>query len=89
MSTGVTLQSEHVQQAAYYPSGSLRSDALIYAWGGRNGALEMREENFLYIGAISGAIHVRGIDVAQDATSLEEAGIQVYRSPIADASADS
>jgi hypothetical protein len=90
LSTGVTLQSEHVQRAAYYPCGSLRSDALIYAMSaGRNGALETHEENFLYINAISGAVHVRGNDAAQDATALEEAGVRVYRCPMAAAPSDS
>jgi hypothetical protein len=90
LSTGVTLQSEHVERAAYYPRGSLRSDALIYDLSaGRNGALETNEENFLYIGEISGAIHVCGSDAAQDATALEEAGVRVYRCPMAVASGDS
>jgi hypothetical protein len=90
LSTGVALQSEHVQQAAYYPRGSLRSGALIYALSaGRNGALETHEQNFLYIGTISGAVHVRGDDAAQDVKSLEQAGVRVYRCPMAATPGDS
>jgi hypothetical protein len=90
LSTGVTLQSEHVQRAAYYPSGSLRSDAIIYAFSAeRNGALETHEQNLLYVGTIDGAVHVRGSDAARDAKALEEAGVRVYRCPMAAASGDS
>jgi hypothetical protein len=85
LSTDITLQSEHVQRAAYYPRGSVRSDALIYAMSaGRTGSLQAHEQNFLYVCTIDGAVHVCGRDAAQDATALEEAGIQVYRSPNGD-----
>ncbi len=85
LSTGVTLQSEHVQRAAYYPRGSRRSDALIYAMSaGRTGSLRAHEQNFLYVCTINGAVHVCGRDAAKDAIALEEAGVQVYRSPKGD-----
>jgi hypothetical protein len=80
LSTGVRLLSEDVQQAAYYPRGSLRVTALLYALSaGRYGAAETHEENLLYIGTINGKLHVRGSDAEQDATALEEAGVKVYR----------
>jgi hypothetical protein len=90
LSTGVMVQSEHVQRAAYYPRGSLRGDALIYALSaGRNGALETHEQDFLYLDTINGVVYVRGRDAAQDATALEEAGVRVYRCPMAAASGNS
>ena len=82
LTTGVRLLSEDVQQAAYYPRGSLRLDTLIYAMSaGRYRAPETQEENFLYIGTINGRVHVRGSDAEQDAIALEQAGVKVYRPP--------
>jgi hypothetical protein len=90
LSTGTTLQSEHVQQAEYYSRGSLPSNALLYALSARRKAeLEIHEQSFLYIRTIEGSVHVRGKGAAGDATALEEAGVRVYRSPIAAALADS
>jgi hypothetical protein len=82
LSTGVAVQSENVQQAAYYPRGSLRLDTLICAMSaGRYRAPETQKENFLYIGTINGPVHVRGRNAEQDATALEQAGVKVYRPP--------
>jgi hypothetical protein len=83
LSTGITLLSEHVQQAAYYARGSFRINALIYAMSqGRYGAPEIHEQDFLCIHTRDAKVHVLGSDAAEDATALEEAGIRVYRSPL-------
>ena len=82
LSTGVRLLSEDVQQAAYYPSGSLRVDALIHrVSAGRYGAPERHEQNFLCIRTINGSVHVRGGEAGEDASALEQAGVKVYRLP--------
>src|SRR5689334_8745882 len=82
LSTGVRLLCEDVQQAAYYPRGSLRVDALIHRMSaGRYGAPETHEQNFLCIRTINGSVYVRGSEAGEDATALEQAGIKVYRPP--------
>jgi hypothetical protein len=82
LSTGLSLLSENIQRVEFYPRGSFRVNALIYAISaGRNGALEVNEQDFLCIHTTDGKIHVRGSGAAQDVTALEEAGIWVYRSP--------
>jgi hypothetical protein len=82
LTTGVRLLSEQVQQAVYYPRGSLQVNALIRAMSGeRYGAPETHEHNFLCIRTINGRVHVRGSDAEQDAIALEVAGVYVYRPP--------
>jgi hypothetical protein len=79
LSTGVRLLSEHVQQAAYYPRGSLRVDGLIHKMSaGRYGAAEIHDQNFLCVRTINGSVHARGSEAGEDATALEQAGIKVY-----------
>jgi hypothetical protein len=66
----------------FYPRGSFRVSALIYAISaGRNDALGTHEQDFLCIHTKNGKIHVRGSGAAQDVTALKQAGIRVYRSP--------
>jgi hypothetical protein len=82
LSTGVSVLCEDVQEAAYYPRGSLRVDALIHGMSaGRYGAAETLQQNFLCIRTINGSVHVRGNDAEEDATALEQAGVKVYRPP--------
>src|SRR3954470_4107321 len=82
LSTGVKLLCEQVQRVEFYPRGSYRVSALVYAISeGRNGALDTNEKDFLCVHTINGKIHVRGSGAAKDAIALEEAGIQVYRGP--------
>jgi hypothetical protein len=76
LSTGQTLLSEHIERAEFYPCGSVPRLTSI------NGVSASHEEHFLYIHAIEGASHVRGIDAAQDATALEQVGVRVNRRPI-------
>jgi hypothetical protein len=73
LSTGITLLSDHVHSAEYYPSGSLLNSAFI------NGELARREENFLQVRTVHGAVCVRGATAADDAGALQKAGIHVYR----------
>jgi hypothetical protein len=82
LSTGLRLLPEHVQMAAYYPSGSLRSSALLHSlMAGHVGLSATHEQDFLYVRTVDGAARVRGTSAAQDAAALEEAGVHVYRSP--------
>ena len=70
LSMGIRLLPQHIQSAEYYPCGSVGSSALL------NG--------FLCIRTGFGKVRVRGSDAAQDATLLEEAGVQVCRSLLGD-----
>jgi hypothetical protein len=83
LSTGLRLLPEHVQMAAYYPSGSLRSSALLNGlMAGHVGVSATHEQDFLYVRTtIDGAARARGSSAAQGAAALEEAGVHVYRSP--------
>jgi hypothetical protein len=82
LSTGFRLLPEHVQMAAYYPSGSLRSSALLNGlMAGHVGLSATHEQDFLYVRTVEGAARVRGMGAAQGAIALEEAGVRVYRSP--------
>ncbi|MFL6353651.1 MAG: hypothetical protein ACJ74Z_17625 [Bryobacteraceae bacterium] len=82
LSTGFTVLSEHVQMAAYYPSGSLRVSALLNGvLAGHVGILATHEQDFLFVRTVDGAARVRGRGAAHDATALEQAGVRVYRSP--------
>jgi hypothetical protein len=82
LSAGFSLLSEHVEWAEYYPSGSLRSSALLNGvMAGHVGAAARHEQDLLYIRTANGAEHVRGSDATEDIIVLEKAGVQVYRSP--------
>jgi hypothetical protein len=84
LSTGLRLLSEHVERVEYYPRGSLRSDDLLNVLlSGHDAAPATREQDFLYVRTVNGAAHVRGSGAAQDATTLEEAGVRVNRRPLA------
>jgi hypothetical protein len=85
LSTGIRLLTQHIQRAEYYPSVSVGSSALLNGvMAGHVGASATHEQNFLCIRTGFGNVRVRGINAAQDATVLEEAGVQVYRSPLGD-----
>jgi hypothetical protein len=82
LSMGIKLLSHLIQRAEYYPCGSVGSSALINGVIPRHvGASATYEQNFLCIRTTFGNVRVRGIIAAHDAIVLEEAGIQVYRSP--------
>jgi hypothetical protein len=82
LSAGFSLLSEHVEWAEYYPSGSLRSSALLNGvMAGHLGASVRNEQDLLYIRTANGAEHVRRSDATQDIIVLENAGVQVHRSP--------
>lgn len=83
LSTGCTLLPESVQMAAYYPRGSIRSEGLVNSLLFGDGAVLLRHEHdLLYVRTTFTAVRVRGRGAAQDATTLEEAGVRVYRSPM-------
>jgi hypothetical protein len=82
LSAGLSLLSEHIEWAEYYPSGSLRSSAVLNGvMAGHVGATARHEQDLLYIRTANGAEHVRRSDATQDIIVLEKAGIQVHRSP--------
>jgi hypothetical protein len=90
LSTGNKLVTEYVKRAEYYPSGSVRSGALVNTLlSGNNAASATHEEDFLYLLTLTGETHVRGRVAAKDATALEQAGVYVYRRPRATASGTS
>jgi hypothetical protein len=76
LSNGVTVQSENIRHAEYYPQGSLRTDSFL------NGLLIRREQHFLFIRLLDGNAHVKGTGAAQDAAALERVGVNVYRRPV-------
>jgi hypothetical protein len=61
LSGGVTVQSEKVRHAEYYPRGSLMNDGFI------NGLLIKREKDFLFIRLSDGIAHIRGNGAAEGA----------------------
>jgi hypothetical protein len=76
LSTGVTFQTEAIRCAEYYPCGSLPSKTSVARIWVSN------EKDFLYIRTAWGSAHVCGLGAAEDAISLEQAGIRVSRRPI-------
>lgn len=66
LSTGIAIQSEHIQQVEYYPGGSLFISSL----------------DFLYIRTTTGTTRITGRGAAQDADAIEQAGVRVYRRPM-------
>jgi hypothetical protein len=73
LSTGITLLSEQIKRADYFASGSVRKDVVL-----RNKPVQF-EQDLLFIQTEEGPTHVRGNAAAQDASTLEQAGIPVYR----------
>lgn len=80
LSTGITLLSEQIEQADYYPRGSLRNDVAL------SGRTAQFERDFLFIRTVEGPLLVRGDSAARDANALEDCGVRVYRRPMATAS---
>jgi hypothetical protein len=66
LSTGIAIQSEHIQQVEYYPGGSLFMSSL----------------DFLYIRTTTSTTRITGPSAAQDADTIEQAGVRVYRRPM-------
>jgi len=84
LSTGVRLRSEDVERADFYARGSVRSDDLLNVLlSGHDAALATREQDFLHVRTVNNVVHVTGSGAIQDATALEEAGVCVYRRPLA------
>jgi hypothetical protein len=76
LSTGIEMQSEHIQQVEYYPSGSLWISSFV------NGFTLLRDNDFLYIRTTTGTTRITGRGAAQDADAIEQAGVRVYRRPM-------
>jgi hypothetical protein len=76
LSTGMAMQSEHIQQVEYYPSGSLWISSFV------NGFTALRDSDFLYIRTTTGTTRITGRGAAQDADAIEQAGVRVYRRPM-------
>jgi hypothetical protein len=70
LSTGIAIQSDHIQQVEYYAGGSLWLSC---------GLAELADQHFLYIRTSTGTIRVMGRGAAQDADATERAGVRVYR----------
>jgi hypothetical protein len=80
LSTGLTVESQDIRHAEYYPSGSLRSDSFL------TGVVARHQQHFLCILLRGSVAHVRGDAAAEDALNLERAGISVYRRRVSCAS---
>ena len=76
LSNGVTVQSENIRHAEFYPRGSLRSDGFI------SGLLIHHTQDFLFIRLSDGNTHIRGNGAGEDANALERAGVRMYRRPM-------
>ncbi|MGI9071521.1 MAG: hypothetical protein ACR2JB_09470 [Bryobacteraceae bacterium] len=70
LSTGIHMQSDQIQQVEYYPGGSLWISC---------GFTELADQHFLYIRTVTGTVRVTGRGAAQDADTIEQAGVRVYR----------
>jgi hypothetical protein len=70
LSTGVAIQSDHIQEVEYYPGGSLWLSC---------GFTELADQHFLYIRTSTGTTRVMGRGAAQDVDTIEQAGVRVYR----------
>jgi hypothetical protein len=69
-STGIEMQFDQIQQVEYYQGGSLWMNC---------GFTALADQHFLYIRTATGTIRVTGRGAAQDADTLEQAGVQVHR----------
>jgi hypothetical protein len=70
LSTGGEIQSEQIQKVEYYAGGSLWMSC---------GFTELADHTFLYIRTATGTIRVTGRRAAQDADTIEQAGVRVNR----------
>ncbi|MGI8959231.1 MAG: hypothetical protein ACR2IV_05640 [Bryobacteraceae bacterium] len=76
LSTGIVIQSEHIQQVEYYPGGSLWISSFV------NGFEVLRDQDFLYIRTTTEARRITGRGAAEGADAIEQAGVRVYRRPM-------
>jgi hypothetical protein len=70
LSTGIEMQSDQIQIVEYYPGGSLWMSC---------GFTALADQHFLYIRTATGTVRVTGRGAAQDADTIEQAGVRVYR----------
>jgi hypothetical protein len=70
LSTGIEMQSDQIQKVEYYPGGSLWMSC---------GFTALADQHFLYIRTATGTVRVTGRAAAQDADTIEQAGVRVYR----------
>jgi hypothetical protein len=70
LSTGIEMQSDQIQHVEYYPGGSLWMSC---------GFTALADQHFLYIRTATGTIRLAGRGAAQDADTIERAGVRVYR----------
>jgi hypothetical protein len=70
LSTGIEMQSDQIQHVEYYPGGSLWMSC---------GFTALADQHFLYVRTATTTIRVAGRGAAQDADTLEQAGVRVYR----------
>jgi hypothetical protein len=70
LSTGIEMQSDQIQIVEYYPGGSLWMSS---------GFTALADQHFLYIRTATGTVRVTGRGAAQDADTIEQAGVRVYR----------
>jgi hypothetical protein len=70
LSTGIEMQSDQIQNVEYYPGGSLWMSC---------GFTALADQHFLYIRTVTGTVQVTGCGAAQDADTIEQAGVRVYR----------
>jgi hypothetical protein len=70
LSTGIEMQSDQIQIVEYYPGGSLWMSS---------GFTARADQHFLYIRTATGTVRVTGRGAAQDADTIEQAGVRVYR----------
>jgi hypothetical protein len=70
LSTGIEMQSDQIRQVEYYPGGSLWISC---------GFTALADQHFLYIRTATGTVRVMGHGAAQDADTIEQAGVRVYR----------
>jgi hypothetical protein len=70
LSTGIEMQSDQIQKVEYYPGGSLWMSC---------GFTALADQHFLYIRTVTGTVRVTGCGAVQDADTIEEAGVRVYR----------
>jgi hypothetical protein len=70
LSTGIEMQSDQIQKVEYYPGGSLWMSC---------GFTALADQHFLYIQTATGSTRVVGRGAAQDADTIEQAGVRVHR----------
>jgi hypothetical protein len=70
LSTGIEMQSDQIQHVEYYPGGSLWMSC---------GLTALADQHFLYIRTATTTVRLTGRGAAQDADTIERAGVRVYR----------